>query len=1041
MVKLLSNVRIRRKPTRLPRRRRVRLLLESLETRLLLSGNGIATLLEIESNDTLNIAQQLGWANQTSQITLVGTIGNGVTGTSDVDWSTFTLDRASRVHLSVVGQNGGPSPILGLYNNDLFDFSDPFDPTGHRLVAQAEGGFDRNLAAGTYYVALSGQGNEYFSPFLAGSGYAGAVGDYQLTVQAVDMTLPVTNGPIVLANDPSPLVVRVDLSTSLDPSGINLGQNVRLVYNANGTFGDGTDQDVNLAGSNFSTSVQELQLFPATALGAGFYQVILAGNSSPGQPVLRDLNGVALGTDATHLSGQDYAVTFQVAANQGQSTPSSANDTPATARDLGGLLPGSGIQVSGMIGSDPSYDPNGPDPNLTNPSADVNLYHFHISGPGRYAFTAEVFAGRIGSPLDPGVSLFLMDPVTGQLRFVDGNNNSQNTALATDGTVPLYNDPILFDGLSAGDYYVAVSANYNTPTSIEGGQPGTNGIFDPNVSHSGQNGFSTGLYVLNVGIQRDDTAPEVVTTSIVSGETATAPPTALVVGFSETMNLRQLSFLAYEQTSVTTVSAVYIQGSDGTKYFPRLESYDDVTKQAHFLMLDGLANGTYQLHLSGSLGLTDLAGNALVGNDPSGDYVVSFTVAGPLRGVSGDPHSWATQVGNDDSTTPQDLGVLFPHELQSGVVVTRDFTGTTNGVADTADYYQIQVLQTQSYGVTLTGANLPAGVRVTVTDLSGNPVDYSTPDGRALQVNSLPAGTYLIRVDGWPAARATQVVYQLRLNLLASSDNAPALTAGPAPALRLRLVSNDPLPVQPTFSPVIVPTSNGNPPSTPSASPNPDVILVSFQTNGVSLPNGSLQDLASGLLGGVARSTDTISIASTERTAFRLPESTAAAFLNTHFVSGQTNDSTGDASLISSNDARESWVPSETIPNTPRSSTSQERIADRIFGIANWMDQLVTIEKSDLHTPSDQTIPATEAIADHTRTVSDAQAPTRADEGQVEVHSTSGTDTEGMGGSTLTKMAAWIAGLVGVGLAWIAYRGKKTDDRLIPPDQMGTITP
>lgn len=1039
-MKLLSDVRIRRKLTRLPRPRRVRLLLESLETRLLLRGNGFAPLLEIESNDTLNVAQRLGSANQTSQITLVGTIGNGATGKSDVDWSTFTLDRASRVHLSVVGRNGGPNPILGLYNNDLFDFNDPFDPTGHRLVAQAQGGFDRNLAAGTYYVALSGQGNQYFSPFLAGSGYAGAVGDYQLTVQAVDMSFPGTNGPIVLAADTSPLVVRVDLSTSLDPSGIDLGENVRLVYNAKGTFGDGTDRDVNLSESNFSTSVQELQLFPATALGAGFYRVILAGNSDAGQPVLVGLDGVALGTDATHPSGQDYAFTFRVAADPGQSTPSSANDTPATSHDLGALSPGSRIQVSGVIGSDPSYDPNGSNPNLTNPSADVDLYHFHISGPGHYAFTAEVFAGRIGSPLDPGVSLFVMDPVTGRLRFVDGNNNSQNTALATDGTLPLYNDPVLFDGLSEGDYYVAVSANSNTPTSIEGGQPGTNGIFDPNVSHSGQNGSSTGSYVLNVGIQSDDTAPEVVSTSIVSGETTNAQPTALVVGFSETMNLRQLSFLAYERTSVTTVSAVYIQGSDGTKYFPRLESYDDVTKQAHFLMLDGLANGTYQLHLSGSLGLTDLAGNALVGNDPSGDYVVSFTVAGPSRGVAGDPLSRATEVGNDDSTTAQDLGILFPHELQSGVIVTRDFTGSANGVADTADYYQIQVLQTQSYGVTLSGANLSAGAQVTVTDLSGNPVRYFTSDGLGLQINSLAAGTYRIRVDGWPADQATQVVYHLRLDLLGSSDNAPALTAGPAPALQLRLVSNDPQPSVRPFALVIPPTGTGNTPSTPAAPSDPNVVLVSLQTSGVPLPTVSLQDLAGGLLGGVTGSTSMIAIASTDRNAVRLFEITPAVFLNSYFVSG-TTDSTGDASLISSNDARESWVPSETIPNTPRSSTSRERIADRIFGIANWLDQLVTIEKSDLHTPSDHTILATEAIADHTRTVSDDQVPTRADEGQLEVHSAAGTDTEGMGDSTLTKVASWIAGFLGVGLAWIAYRGKKTDDRSIPPDQMGTITP
>ena len=52
------------------------------------------------------------------------------------------------------------------------------------------------------------------------------------------------------------------------------------------------------------------------------------------------------------------------------------------------------------------------------------MYHFRISGPGRYAFVAEVFAGRIGSPLDPGVSLYYLDPSDNTLHFVAGNNNT-----------------------------------------------------------------------------------------------------------------------------------------------------------------------------------------------------------------------------------------------------------------------------------------------------------------------------------------------------------------------------------------------------------------------------------------------------------------------------------------------------------------------------------------------------------------------------------------------------------------------------------------
>ena len=56
----------------------------------------------------------------------------------------------------------------------------------------------------------------------------------------------------------------------------------------------------------------------------------------------------------------------------------------------------------------------------------MDLYHFQIIGPGRYAMLAEVFAGRIGSPLDPGISLYELDPSTGQLVFLAGDNNTVN---------------------------------------------------------------------------------------------------------------------------------------------------------------------------------------------------------------------------------------------------------------------------------------------------------------------------------------------------------------------------------------------------------------------------------------------------------------------------------------------------------------------------------------------------------------------------------------------------------------------------------------
>jgi hypothetical protein len=158
------------------------------------------------------------------------------------------------------------------------------------------------------------------------------------------------------------------------------------------------------------------------------------------------------------------------------------------------------VQVPGVIGNDPFYnpansaDPFNPDP-LYNPGNQVNLYRFHVEGTGTYALTAEVFADRIGSPLDPGVSLFQMDS-TGQLQFVAGNNNTYDTVRADDGfSEPLYNDSVLYATLKPGDYYLAVTTGSNTPSPLEGLPPGSPGLFDPNVSHSGTAGWGTGPYV------------------------------------------------------------------------------------------------------------------------------------------------------------------------------------------------------------------------------------------------------------------------------------------------------------------------------------------------------------------------------------------------------------------------------------------------------------------------------------------------------------------------------------------------------------------
>src|SRR3954471_13351559 len=152
------------------RRAGARLQVEQLEVRSLLSvGVGPelpGRLPEMEPNDTLDQAQELHLEDATHRAVVVGTLGNG-TAAADVDWYRFSLNTPAEVRLTTSPPaDGRPiGPLLSLYNDDPQDYNDLYDPLGHRLLAQdgrlpsGNAQIERLLAAGTYYVAVSGSGN------------------------------------------------------------------------------------------------------------------------------------------------------------------------------------------------------------------------------------------------------------------------------------------------------------------------------------------------------------------------------------------------------------------------------------------------------------------------------------------------------------------------------------------------------------------------------------------------------------------------------------------------------------------------------------------------------------------------------------------------------------------------------------------------------------------------------------------------------------------------------------------------------------------
>src|SRR5262249_40215884 len=158
------------------------------------------------------------------------------------------------------------------------------------------------------------------------------------------------------------------------------------------------------------------QFFPAEPLAPGYYRAILSGKQlTPTTKVVTSTTGVPIGKDADHPTGQDYGVSFQITGIEGNTGPTAvADDSPAGAHSLGDLTGPQLLRIPGAIGDDPAYTNRNRFPTLANRAFDVDLYHFQVSGAGRYALTAEAFAGRIGSPLDPGLSLFRVDE-TGHL--------------------------------------------------------------------------------------------------------------------------------------------------------------------------------------------------------------------------------------------------------------------------------------------------------------------------------------------------------------------------------------------------------------------------------------------------------------------------------------------------------------------------------------------------------------------------------------------------------------------------------------------------
>jgi hypothetical protein len=1016
-VALILKSRIR--PRRTPSRRKRPLALELLETRTVPSVADIMAQLPLLDrspyNDILGAPpespqhgaqlltlQQIQVQNATLPVHGAWVKGLIRPGTADVNWYCFTLSNKATVTLTTFDQPGSSlTSVISLFNNDpdaVFDNSlanggftpapnDPLDPLGHRLLAQVQGTTGtttlvRDLAAGTYFVAVSGAGNRYFHPYVADSGFAGSSGSFALAVEADDQEQRL--GPTVLTADPStgealassPLVLRLDFDRALDPSTLS-ANTVQLLYSVDPSFNSATEPYA--LRLHFSPDADELQVTPSAPLAAGYYRLFLMGAGAPGS-VITDLQGNALGRSLLS-NGANETFSFQVLGSEGRIGGGlGGDDTASTSHDLGDITSRGLVQVAGTVGDDPYYsffDPNNPDP--LSPSfqlptnyagADVDFYHFTITGPGSYIVRAEVFAGRIGSSLDSGVSLFRVEG--NQLVRVTANDNTLNSTQTQipvftfdmngnpvvdyGSWLPFSQDSAINAGLAAGDYYVAVSSGANTPDPALGLDPGANGVvFDPNQgAHTGQsglnnaNGFTIGPYVLNLRVDPNPGSPHVVSVQLretpgtgsayyvpinaTSQSILNGPPDQLVLHFDQAMDVQELAYLAYHLTAQSTLAAVYFRGSDGYDYYPRFSSYDPITFTARFDLLDQLPNGLTKLILAPDAGLGNLAHTPLVGNTPNGDYVVAFQVQGSRSPSVSGPLVLHDQEPNDSPSNPQNLGILFPVMQQAGISLVRDFSNAPpNTVTDTADYYTYQVTQARLYTIMLTGSGLPQGSIPILEPLST--VSFSPPsvvplNGAIVETAFLQPGTYMLHIGGWSPSQAQGVRYQLYFTIGQQADSATPLTMSAAPALSIRLVDS----CRTTMPNVVLPPSAG---VSPAGFSNTRLSAVANLLPTSLSANGAI-GAVSGSDGGSSSSTGNALVRSTS---FSLMSSVLELIVLTQLGAGDAGTGSGDTTLA--------WLDSFVAP--VRNSWSQA--LDYLFRLGAWADSQGFAAPRESHAP------------------------------------------------------------------------------------------
>jgi hypothetical protein len=193
-----------------------------------------------ESNDVIGRANLIDTAGGSVRIIGTGEIGDRLLNPNqDVDMVRIEVRQGANLTVQAL-----PSAV----GSALDSYLRIFDSVGRQITAAASssGGDSRvtltNLAEGTYYIGVSGAGNQLYNPVVPGLTASGSVGAYQLEITIVN---PLT--PIVSSN-------RVQLQGA---GIVKLGEGSALrLQGATGTIGEPIRVNINMSRAQVTAAVQ-----------------------------------------------------------------------------------------------------------------------------------------------------------------------------------------------------------------------------------------------------------------------------------------------------------------------------------------------------------------------------------------------------------------------------------------------------------------------------------------------------------------------------------------------------------------------------------------------------------------------------------------------------------------------------------------------------------------------------------------------------------------------------------------------------------------